>query len=1092
MSATSMAPDGGQQQPIAALILKTETQCPRHLSATHWAELTDGSGIAPDVAALNFRTFGDGFADAERECQALLYEAKALLNWQPGHSFVGRMKLDWAYGHLHGGGWRFVGDALPGLAPFSCWKPDAPRTSSDGRCIKYEHPPKAPTGLLLPQATERAWELVAKRNGLAMPADRSAGFWTWVLATPEVELVIVEGAKKAAALLGIGIAAIALPGVWNGRKVPLVDGVKRRDLAALVPELKMLATVGRRFVIAFDRDTAKPDTAAKVELAAVMLGHLLVAAECNVGIARIPEIWGEPKTGPDDLVAAGMANQLLEALSAPLSLTEMAWEIRYRSERRTKPTIATDCRRLRHERRLMAPPSARTIAVSTSKGSGKTELMQRWLADAPQVLAITHRISLGTTLANRLGLVWRNDTTIAMGCTELADGEVMAGLPPRFALCVDSVLTLGDPEQWRGAVIVLDEVEQVLAHLLTSATCRQNRGLLIQRLQQLLAVAGQVIVLDADLSDASLAWVQQAQAGGSAAQVLIASDALPQQWPVSWWEQTAPDALQAATIAAVKRGEVPFVVTDSREAATALHQLLEAETGGRGALITSDTTGTPEVQALLPRLNDPAAVAELQWLVASPSISSGVSIEHGHFTQVVGMFAGGSLDDAEILQALARVRQPVARHIWVTKCSRPITPISSAWWSKQVGEDLRRRWSSQFATLRQELAPDLLAGTPQEVAEQFEATLKLWATFTARRNYSHAHLRHFVLARLRHEGHAITRMGDALADADEQALRSLKGELRDKRNEARTIAVAGAKIITKADAEQLQRRQFRTPAEQAAIQRRLLVEQLGLEPSALTPELVAWGEKWASKAKRLMLMLHPELAAKADAQQLQATTANGAGLLPWDQGYRLQRAKVADVIGLRAFVAKFCTPNWRQPWDATTPEVVKMVKLARQHSREVQQALGVIITPKRSELEVVGLLLGTIGITTIAQRSGSGARRYWAEPAQLEMVQKTAERLRRKAAGLLHLPLNCLQTQEQVEHPDTSPKEWRAAAAGASMGLDNDLDDAAHPTSHQLPIPPAGAPACRSQAPRRNRHQPGAGLDRSGSRWPSRGIRPAA
>ena len=155
---------------------------------------------------------------------------------------------------------------------------------------------------------------------------------------------------------------------------------------------------------------------------------------------------------------------------------------------------------------------------------------------------------------------------------------------------------------------MIDEAEQVLAHLLTSATCK-SRGLLIQRLQQILAVAGQTIVLDADLSDATMQLIQQAQADGPAAQVLIASYALPQQWPVNWWEQAAPDALQAATIAAVKRGEVPFVVTDSREAATALHQLLEAETGGNGVLITSDTTGTPEVQALLPRLNDPAAVA---------------------------------------------------------------------------------------------------------------------------------------------------------------------------------------------------------------------------------------------------------------------------------------------------------------------------------------------------------------------------------------------------------------------------------------------------------------------------------------------------
>ena len=586
-------------------------------------------------------------------------------------------------------------------------------------------------------------------------------------------------------------------------------------------------------------------------------------------------------------------------------------------------------------------------------------------------------------------------------------------------------------------------------------------------------------------------WIQQAQADGSAiscAQVLVASTALPQQWPVSWWDQATPEALQAATVAAVKRGEVPFVVTDSREAATALHQLLEAETGGHGALVTSDTTGTAEVQALLPRLNDPAAVADLQWLVASPSISSGVSIEHGHFTQVVGLFFGGSLDDAEALQALARVRQPVERHVWVTKCSRPITPISSAWWSKQVGADLRRRWDSQAATLRQELAPDLLAGAPMEVAGQFEATLKLWATFTARRNYSHSHLRHFVLARLRHEGHAITRMGDALAEADEQALRALKGELRNKRNEARSIAVAGAKTITKAEADQLQRRQFRTPAEQAAIQRRLLVEQLALEPEALTPELVAWGERYASKARRLLLMLNPELAAKADAEQLQATTANGAGLLPWDQGFRLQRAKVADAIGLRAFVAKFCTHGWRQPWDASTREVVEMVALARKHSREVQQALGVTVTAKRRELEIVGLLLGTVGITTIAERTGSGARRYCAEPQQLEVLQTTVDRLQRKAAGLLHLSLNCLQTQEQVEHPNTLPEEWRGAAAGGSIGLDAHLGNAPQPTSHQLPLAVAAAPAHHSQTAGDNSHRAGAGMDHSRARWRSRQI----
>ena len=66
MSAHIMGPYGWPQQAIAETILPSQTQSPRHISPIHWGELVDGSGIAPDIAALNFKSFGDGFADAER------------------------------------------------------------------------------------------------------------------------------------------------------------------------------------------------------------------------------------------------------------------------------------------------------------------------------------------------------------------------------------------------------------------------------------------------------------------------------------------------------------------------------------------------------------------------------------------------------------------------------------------------------------------------------------------------------------------------------------------------------------------------------------------------------------------------------------------------------------------------------------------------------------------------------------------------------------------------------------------------------------------------------------------------------------------
>jgi hypothetical protein len=129
----SMGPLGGGQQVIAVTSLPNQTQSPRHLNAAHWAELTEESGITPALACANFRTFGGaGFADPENERQVLLAEAFALGNQQPGHSYQRRMRLQWKYGHLDGGGWRFIGSALPGFAATPRWKPDEPASAAMG------------------------------------------------------------------------------------------------------------------------------------------------------------------------------------------------------------------------------------------------------------------------------------------------------------------------------------------------------------------------------------------------------------------------------------------------------------------------------------------------------------------------------------------------------------------------------------------------------------------------------------------------------------------------------------------------------------------------------------------------------------------------------------------------------------------------------------------------------------------------------------------------------------------------------------------------------------------------------------------------
>jgi hypothetical protein len=1088
MSERIMAPSGGPQQEIAATILPTETQPPRHISPSHWAELTEKSGITPAIAAANFRTFGGaGFADPEAERLALLAEAFALLNPQPGHSYQRRMKLQWQYGHLDGGGWRFIGAALPGFAPTPRWKPDSPRISRNGRPIKYEAQPGRRPGLLLPQVPATVWKLIADRHGLALPVDRSAGFWAWALATPGLPIVVCEGEKKSCALLGLGLVAVGLGGKDLGRMVLARDAKGRATADALAPELEKLAP-GRHLLIAFDAEE-KPQTAHDVLQAAIKLGHLLVKAGAEVRVARLPLLFGEDKTGPDDLLVALGPDALLEALADGLALDEMAWERRHKAERRIEAT--TCAQGFKELVKALQQATAAIVGIRAPKGFGKTKALEQALADHPQVLAVTHRRSLGAAMASRLGLIWRNDTDTALGHTLLADGEVIEGLPPRYCLCVDSLLAI-KPEAFKGATLVLDEAEQLLAHLLTSSTCREQRGLLIQRLQAIVANAEQVIALDADLSDSTLKWLQQARAGRPAEVALIAAEGIPQGWPCYWYQEGAEQLEQALLVAA---GKAPvFVTTDSRERAAALHQLLQHHLPeAKGLLITSATTSTPEVQQWLAKLTDSQALVAggIRWVVASPSISSGLSIEHLHFRSVWGVFGAGSFDDGEALQALARIRQGVARHVWVKPVVRPQQPpLSSAWWPAKAEGDLRQRWNHQAALLRQQLQPDLLLEpNPGAAADALASTCALWADLTSRKNYSWSHLRSFIKARLRAEGHQLLTPVGSISQPEAAELKLLKSQLKGDRQQAHAEAVASAPIISAAEADRQRRLQQHSPA----LQRRALVERLALEPEALTPSLVLWAERWAGAAERLACLLEPSLALALDAKRLAATTPKGEAPLPWDQSFRAQRQQVAEAIGLAAFIKQF--PLEGNNWSNTTPELVELAAKARRYAKAIEQGLAIRIRANDTDTALVGALLLSYGITTTSRRTGSSARNYGADADQLKLLREAAGRLQRKGLGLA--PPNAVLEGFANKPacggapPDNSPEEWRAAAAGGSIGLDDHLGNAPQPTSHQLPLAIASAPAHRSQTAGDNSHRAGAGMDHSRARWWSRPIQPA-
>jgi len=226
--------------------------------------------------------------------------------------------------------------------------------------------------------------------------------------------------------------------------------------------------------------------------------------------------------------------------------------------------------------------------------------------------------------------------------------------------------------------------------------------------------------------------------------------------------------------------------------------------------------------------------------------------------------------------------------------------------------------------------------------------------------------------------------------------------------------VAEAPIISKAEAERLRRLHQHSPA----LQRRALVERLALEPAApLTPDQVLWAEHWAGAAERLACLLDPELAAHLDLQRLQATTPEGQAPLPFDQSFRAQRSKAADVLGLKAFIEQF--PFRCRLWDKNTPEVVELAQRARDNRQQVELALGLKIRANDTDTALVGALLLSFGITTSSKRTGSTCRMYGADADQLSLVRACANRLRQKG---------CAQAPPSAEKSASLNKTTRGGA----------------------------------------------------------------
>ncbi|MCC5633773.1 DUF3854 domain-containing protein [Nostoc sphaeroides CHAB 2801] len=407
--------------PTKSLCVDTHQNPNSQLEQRHWHEWVVNSGVDPIVTELNVRSLS-----GSEIYEYLLYALPHTARRNDGRlrdSYLQR------YAHIHSAWWASGLDPLNDWLPMD-WgrmKPDNPRAYWDKETqeqtqkpVKYESPPKTPNRVTYLRVPLHIWKLVSLRYNVPMPElitvtpeGEALGFWAWVMAHPEIPVILTEGEKKGGCLLTLGFVAIALPGIWNGR-------VGKEDLEYLHPDLvpmvtersRSMAQHKRKFVILFDYES-KPKTKQQIFQATRRTAATIIQLGCQCEVALLPG----PEKGIDDWVVAlgkkadkAVTTMIADALTIN-ELSQRFFVNRARGLRKFKPDCVVNTRYLSTVIRSL--PQSGLVGLASDMGTGKTEILAIIRRDNPQLSFLNngHRVTLLKNLS---------DIACKLQCTQLS------------------------------------------------------------------------------------------------------------------------------------------------------------------------------------------------------------------------------------------------------------------------------------------------------------------------------------------------------------------------------------------------------------------------------------------------------------------------------------------------------------------------------------------------------------------------------------------------------------------------------------------------------------------------------------------------
>lgn len=296
--------------------------------------------------------------------------------------------------------------------------------------------------------------------------------------------------------------------------------------------------------------------------------------------------------------------------------------------------------------------------IKSAKGTGKTVAAKTLVGRFPYVQSIYTRIAQAEEQAPRIGCEFKNKPNWKSPENKVA--YVLNSMPNH------------DPGKLaEGGLLLGDEFNQIPDHLLGD-TVNDRRQVIYSLLENAFAAiagGGTGVFMSADIKNRDIQLIEALAKNAGVKKVIY----IENQYQVNkgCLHVLGGDNIFGAINIAVEKlnqGKHIMIGTDVKNGtngANTLHEHLQALfPEKKGMVVTGDNSGEPFVKNFLANINEFST--DLDWLIASPAITNGVSIDNGHFQVTFGLYHGIlTVDDAT--QQLDRVRNSPEVYLWAAQ-----------------------------------------------------------------------------------------------------------------------------------------------------------------------------------------------------------------------------------------------------------------------------------------------------------------------------------------------------------------------------------------------------------------------------------------